>query len=193
MITCPNCRAQYLNGTLFCDECGTDLQTPAASTFGLEVSATASAAGLIKPALSPHETLPASAMPMPPVAKPQTTPRHTGPIRRDIELLVLNSGRKMSVPADKETVIIGRSDALTGEAPDVDLLPDNAVELGVSRRHACLTFRNPAVFITDLGSTNRTFLNRSLLLRGQPYAVKEGDEIRLGNAIIRVSRPTTLK
>lgn len=87
---------------------------------------------------------------------------------------------------DRSNIIIGRSDAVSGETPDIDLTPDDALELGVSRRHACITFRDGVPFLTDLGSTNRTFINRQVLMRGQPSLLKDGDEIRMGNAIIKV-------
>lgn len=204
MVICPSCRSEQMNGTLFCSECGADLQTPATPTFDLPS----------EPAPSPHSyqtgpTLPrpvrASGTPvrssMPP-ARPASAPsshtysdparaaqapvrRNQIPVRSDLRLIVLNSGRVLECP-DQENVIIGRSDATTGDVPDIDMTPDNALELGVSRRHACITFRDNQVFLTDLGSTNRTFLNRQVMMRGQPYEIQDGDEVRLGNVIVKV-------
>ncbi len=135
---------------------------------------------------------------MPP-ARPMTTPTYTEPprpatttprrnqvpIRNNFRMIVLNSGRVLECP-DQENVIIGRSDATTGDQPEIDLTPDNGLELGVSRRHACITFRDNQPYLTDLGSTNRTFINRQVMMRGQPYEIQDGDEVRLGNVIMKV-------
>jgi hypothetical protein len=201
MVICPSCRSEQMNGTLFCSECGADLQTPATPTFDLPS----------EPA-SPHSFQTGPTVPRPvrapgtpvrssmPPARPVSTPvqahpdtskgaapprRNQIPVRSDLRLIVLNSGRVLECP-DQENVIIGRSDATTGDVPDIDMTPDNALELGVSRRHACITFRDNQVFLTDLGSTNRTFLNRQVMMRGQPYEIQDGDEVRLGNVIVKV-------
>jgi hypothetical protein len=201
MIVCPNCRSEQMIGTLFCSECGVDLQAPSVSTFDLanepeppEKKTTGprpiksiggpakSGAPPARPASNPAYA--ASA----PYAIPEQQPvvRHSQtPTRSNFRLIILNSGRVLEC-ADQENIIIGRADASTSDAPDIDLTPDNGVELGVSRRHACLTFRNNQIFLTDLGSTNRTFLNRQVLMRGQPYEIQDGDEIRLGNVIVKI-------
>lgn len=192
MIVCPTCRAENMKGSLFCSECGSDLQTPAAITLGLEddqMDALPAPARVSNAAnYTQQKELDLNFLPAPDdfqVARPVQTARPQVQLRDDIELIVLNTGRRVSCP-DRENVILGRSDAMTGEMPDIDLTPDDAIELGVSRRHACITFRDDAPFITDLGSTNRTFINRQLMMRGQPYPIKNGDEVRLGNAILKV-------
>jgi pSer/pThr/pTyr-binding forkhead associated (FHA) protein len=195
MIVCPNCRAENMKGSLFCSECGTDLQTPAAITLGLEeddVDNSPQSGSGERDLYSVNQTskrdMNFDFIPPPDIAAIPSTKassRPQAPVRDDMELIVLNTGRRIVCP-DRENVILGRSDAVTGEMPDIDLTPDDAVELGVSRRHACITFRDGEIFVTDLGSTNRTFINRQLMMRGQPYPIKNGDEIRLGNAILKV-------
>lgn len=191
MIVCPNCRAENMKGSLFCSECGTDLQTPAAITLGLDDDLAESPAQP-RDSYTVNQTTKREMnfdfLPPPDIAavpSSKASARPQAPVRDDIEIVILNTGRRLLCP-DRENVILGRSDAVTGEMPDIDLTPDDAVELGVSRRHACITFRDGEMFVTDLGSTNRTFINRQLIMRGQPYPVKNGDEIRLGNAILKV-------
>ena len=106
-------------------------------------------------------------------------------MRYDFQIVILNTGRLVECP-DKDNVIIGRSDKITGDSADIDLAYDNALGLGVSRRHACINFREGRPYLTDLGSLNRTWLNRQIMMRGQPYQLKDSDEIRLGNAILKV-------
>jgi hypothetical protein len=188
MIVCPSCRAEQIDGTLFCTECGTDLQGSVSPTWGLDnepippVTESRFNTGNISP---PNFMVAASPpIPEPPVLQHEATV--AGPVRKDLKLIVLNTGRRIDCP-DRNNIIIGRGDAITGEMPDVDLTPDDALELGVSRRHACITFREGQPYITDLGSTNRTFINRQVLMRGQPYSLKDGDEIRMGNAILKIN------
>jgi hypothetical protein len=198
MVICPSCRSEQMNGTLFCSECGADLQTPATPTFDLPSepsphSSYQTGPTVPRPVRAPGTPIRSSMPPARPAsspaysdnskAAPTATPRR--PVRGDLRMIVLNSGRVLECP-DQENVIIGRSDATTGDVPDIDMTPDNALELGVSRRHACITFRDNQVFLTDLGSTNRTFLNRQVMMRGQPYEIQDGDEVRLGNVIIKV-------
>ena len=121
---------------------------------------------------------------MPPRPPKPPVPNRSN-IRDDLRLIVLTSGRVIECP-DKDNVIIGRFDTVTGERPDIDLTQDNGVELGVSRRHVCINFRDNAPYLTDLGSKNYTFLNRRQMMRGQPYPLQNGDEIRLGNVILKV-------
>lgn len=78
-------------------------------------------------------------------------------------------GRKFAVRADKP-VILGRE---TG----VDLLVDDD---SISRRHGRISAINGAFFITDLNSSNGTYVNGSRV-GGPPTALKDGDFIRLGS------------
>lgn len=53
------------------------------------------------------------------------------------------------------------------------------MEKGVSRMHADITFEGGMYFITDLNSTNGTFLNEKEIETGKAIRLKEGDEIRI--------------
>ena len=188
MIVCPACKSQQINGTLFCSECGSDLQNPSSPTHGLHddnsQDLVIQTGNRVPTKFNSFQLDSLESYFLSPVSKPTEEPAQIQ-IREEFKLVVLNSGRKLDCP-DKANIIIGRCDAFTGEAPDIDLAPDDALELGVSRRHACITFREGAPFITDLGSTNRTFINRQVMMRGQPYSLKDEDEIRLGNVILKV-------
>ena len=194
MVICPGCKSEQMNGTMFCADCGLDLQVPAVPTFDLisPASKPGQAAASVAPKAGRSQPPAPSKSTMPP-ARPVAGPGEPGSAsrrsqtapRRGFRMMVLNSGRVVDLP-DQENVIIGRSDASSGDAPDVDLNPDNGMELGVSRRHACITFRDAQAYLTDLGSTNKTFLNRQAMMRGQPYEIQDGDEVRLGNVIVKI-------
>jgi pSer/pThr/pTyr-binding forkhead associated (FHA) protein len=82
--------------------------------------------------------------------------------------------------------ILGRVDRDEPTDIDVDLTPYKAVEKGVSRRHMKLELVKDTVSLTDLGSTNGTFLNGQRLQPFQSRIVRDGDEIRLGKLSVRI-------
>ncbi len=76
--------------------------------------------------------------------------------------------------------IIGRFDPSVGPI-DVDLggLPEGAY---VSRKHAKLTEEEGIWTVTDLGSSNGTYILRSDFEKVDSAALSDGDEFALGNA-----------
>lgn len=87
----------------------------------------------------------------------------------------------------KAETIFGRRDPATGAMPDVDLTPFAGYRMGVSRRHAAIRFgETNNLDLWDLGSSNGTFLNGDRLNAHRPYRLHDGDEIRLGEMMIRV-------
>jgi len=72
---------------------------------------------------------------------------------------------------------------LTQPTTTIGRATDNQVVLSdslVSRHHARLTWAEGVYYITDLGSTNGTWLNGVELEAKMPRALKEGDTIRIG-------------
>lgn len=70
-------------------------------------------------------------------------------------------------------IIIGRSS-------DLDMV---LVEDMVSRRHAKITTMNDEIIISDMGSTNGTFVNGEKVSRSR---IQEGDRILVGTSIIKM-------
>ncbi len=212
MIVCPHCKTEQMNGTMFCSECGWDLQTAAPKGREFDLGELFSTSLPAAPPVMPvppnpvtrrHATNPKKAAPEaktggpvqadypvfpPPLPAIPVTPAPSARVVNrwlpEISFIVLNTGRFIECPR-YEKVVIGRSDLVLEDAPDIDLTQDKGAELGVSRRHAALTFQDEQVFLTDLGSTNKTFINRKLLPKGLPHELHNGDEIRLGNIILK--------
>jgi pSer/pThr/pTyr-binding forkhead associated (FHA) protein/peroxiredoxin len=90
-------------------------------------------------------------------------------------------------------------DARTGEAPEFRMLKSEATigsgednqlvirRASVSRSHASLAFRKDHFEISDLGSTNGTFVNGRRV--SSPVDVEVGDEIRFGDALFVLGKP----
>ena len=70
-----------------------------------------------------------------------------------------------------------------GRAPSSDIVID---EPFVSATHARFTLQGPELVLEDLGSTNGTLVNGHGIT--QPVTLREGDEVQVGDTIMRVSR-----
>ena len=51
----------------------------------------------------------------------------------------------------------------------------------MSGQHFALLVQNGGIFLSDLNSTNGTFLNGNSLLPHKPEKIREGDKITLAN------------
>jgi pSer/pThr/pTyr-binding forkhead associated (FHA) protein len=100
-------------------------------------------------------------------------------------LVVVNSGLRLPVcSSDQPVVVAGRSDALSGVAPDLDLEAYAGELAGLSRRHARFTWRDQRCWIEDLNSVNWTYLNHQRLAPEKPTLLQDGDLLRLGNVLL---------
>jgi pSer/pThr/pTyr-binding forkhead associated (FHA) protein len=86
--------------------------------------------------------------------------------------------REVDLPAPQ--VRIGRRSASKGTNPEIDLADSDP---GVSHSHALLTLSvDGAWLLSDLGSTNGTYLNdeQQALTAGQTRSLKDGDQVHVG-------------
>ena len=99
------------------------------------------------------------------------------------------TGEELTLPPGKCQLIIARKGEkprrveLTGDTINIGRTNDNEVVLsqsGVSRQHARIERTNNGWQITDLGSTNGTYLDRQKLLSGIPELWAEGTLVRVG-------------
>ncbi|OFK22231.1 FHA domain-containing protein [Olsenella sp. HMSC062G07] len=72
---------------------------------------------------------------------------------------------------------------VVGRSPSSDIVVD---EPYVSATHARFTLQGPALVLEDLDSTNGTLVNGHPI--NQPVTLRDGDEVQVGDAIMRVSR-----
>lgn len=82
-------------------------------------------------------------------------------------------------------VIIGRGDENHANV-DINISAYEAAEKGVSRCHAALEVVDKTLMVSDLNSTNGTFINGQPILPGHRRVVRDGDELLLGHLLIQV-------
>lgn len=83
-----------------------------------------------------------------------------------------------------ERLVMGRMDPQFAPEHFLDLSPYQAHTKGVSRMHAAISQMGHTLMLTDLGSTNGTFLNEQRLMPNQPRILRDGDMIRLGHLVM---------
>ena len=81
-----------------------------------------------------------------------------------------------AIPLTRPKLLVGRRSSC-----DIKLDFQN-----VSSHHCELELRDGYWHIRDLGSSNGTFLNGTRLSAHRPYQIRDGDEIRLGQMVVRV-------
>lgn len=168
---CPSCGAVNPAGEAFCSDCGVSL---------LGAPAPAAVHAVPTPAAD-HEAQPAVA--------PQAASVATGaPASLQARLIVEADNQEFDL-AGKDTITIGREDAVSSIYPDVDLTPHGGEEGGVSRLHARIFNENGQYLLEDENSTNFTFLNRQRLAAKTPTPLSDNDEVRLGRVLLRFKTP----
>ena len=176
MSCCHQCQNKNLTGAEFCDECGARLPD-------LLVSSVAPPA---PPSFLRDDLKPSPARPISPISRLFEDEEEV--VTTNARLVLIKAGRAgQEFSLSKTEVLIGRWDAARGVFPDVDL-DDADLETKVSRRHARIFSQNNQYWIEDLGSLNGTVVNRQhRLQRGQPYLLKDGDEIIVGKTFLKFS------
>ncbi len=91
------------------------------------------------------------------------------------------------VLTDNLSIILGRADPGAHTGSDmINLTHYGALDRGVSREHARLHLKDNRLYVTDLGSTNGTFLAGKRLLPNEPTLLRKGDELLLGRLAVQV-------
>ncbi len=162
-VACPSCGSINAPGEAFCSNCGVSLMaTPSAATPPPS------------PAIVATPDVTAAPAPAPAPAAAALNAR----------LIVEADNQEFDI-SGKDSILIGREDAVSNIYPDVDLTPHGGEEGGVSRMHARIFVENGQYMLEDENSTNFTFLNRQRLSGKTPTSLHDNDEIRLGRVLLR--------
>lgn len=164
MIACPKCGYENLDGEQICIKCGTLLTDPKTYQSTQSLGDTDFEPGMPK----------------------WGSARFNGTMHLILD--VLDSGASFRFDAEQVVeVLMGRRDPDTGEQPGVDLTTSDGAGKGVSRKHAKIVRRDGALHIVDIDSANGTYLNGQRLVSGQPRILRDGDDVRLGHLVLRVT------
>lgn len=169
---CPSCGHRNRPGILLCENCGTNLSTGRQSGIGTR--------DLMREQEKGENQLDAEAQ--------QAVDTAGGAnFTEDMVLRIeIEGGSTPMLVYPKQEIIMGRRDPNTGGMPDVDLTAYAGYRMGVSRRHAAIRLQDKQLHVSDLGSSNGTFLNGTRLNAHRPYQLKDGDEVRLGQMVLRL-------
>jgi len=163
MIVCPTCQHENLDGTVFCSDCGMQLE-------GADPTVTQAIRG--------SETLHI------PADEKQTDFYSTG-VDTWASLHLVESGHILPV-SGREEFTVGRISDAQPIMPDIDLTPYKAYASGVSRLHAVLKREGERVILRDLGSSNGTYVNGKRLQANADQVLHHGDILSLGKLKIQI-------
>ena len=104
-----------------------------------------------------------------------------------VALVVRGISESVRFAEDRTEVVLGRSDLRSPTRPDMDLNYVGAAERGVSRRHARLELKDGHLYITDLNSSNGTFLRGTRLNPFTPTLLRSGDEVMLARLAVSIT------
>jgi len=101
-------------------------------------------------------------------------------------LIIGENAEKLKLPTRKKLMLGRRATSQPEDDDFLDLTPYRALDYGVSRQHAYIGYYDESYVLTDLGSTNGTYLGEKRLTPYAWYSVKSGDQFRLGNLYISI-------
>jgi hypothetical protein len=167
MIVCPNCQHENIDGTMFCEDCGSQVVTMDSQITQIISEDESRAAEVI-------EEIDTSDLPP---EKPN--------VDTWASLHLIESGQILPL-ADRSEFTLGRVTDDQAIMPDIDLTPYKAYAQGVSRLHTVIIREGKQAHLMDLGSANGTYLNGKRLKPNVRQALKHGDLISLGKLKIQI-------
>lgn len=95
-----------------------------------------------------------------------------------IRMVAMNAPKYFEIVVDRDEFTIGKKAELVD-----GVIPFNSM---ISRKHCRITRRGNTYYITDEGSANGTYVNRSRIAPGQPCQINRGDVIRLADSDFQI-------
>jgi hypothetical protein len=122
--------------------------------------------------------------------KEQIATSYTPP-PKGLSLFLLTSSKPIALCMEQE-FILGRGESLISEFV-LDLTEFDAITMGVSRRHAMIKIIEDKYILTDLNSSNGTWLNGERLLPAKQHDLPSGAVIQLGRLklVVVYSKPAS--
>lgn len=117
----------------------------------------------------------------------EDAPLNTTTLGEKQEVILLIRGMVERVVMEAGIIYkLGRFEIGTAGEDEIDLTPYGAMDRGVSRVHSQLHLEEGKVYITDLGSTNGTYISGTRLEANTPTVLRKGDELLLGRLAVQV-------
>jgi hypothetical protein len=164
MIICTNCQHKNVAGTMFCVECGAQLD-------GIDT--------LVTQAIT-DEQIAEELTKKSPRPEPVSAPANSW-----ISLHLMDSGKILPL-ASRNEFTLGRLSEGQPIMPDIDLTPYQAYASGVSRLHAVVKRDASRVMVMDLGSSNGTYINGRRINPHMEESLGHGDIVALGKLKIQI-------
>jgi hypothetical protein len=193
MAVCPKCKAQAASNVKFCGQCGASMEQrlcpnghvmepgwdtcrycPTAPNLG--------ATRVVKPTRVASQLKVVGAQPEAPMKKPSTTTQLYGENKREIGSpllgwLVVTQGKEQwrDYRVTEGHFILGRD-------KECEVVVDDE---HASSRHASLRFKEGKVLLTDLDSSNGTFVNGEQISRAE---LNDNAEIKIGDTVLKFKK-----
>ncbi len=167
---CPVCSHSNANGALICAECYAPLTRPVTA----EPDTTQDRASVL---LGKQNGGP----------PPRRPTRHVDLLGPDsVALYIAGTEEPLTIQLTSEA-ILGRHAPSSIAQPRVDLAPYGAFTKGVSRLHAAIRrTQDNLLVVTDLDSTNGSWLNGTRMESHRLYALRPGDRLLLGQVEVEI-------
>lgn len=122
--------------------------------------------------------VPAPAPTPAPAPRPAPAPQPTG-----TEVMILQAVQH----TEQVCIALPKSDLLAGTRVGAGELELHGNPY-ISGRHCKFSYQNGQYYLTDIGSSNGTYLNGRMLTRDVPQALQDGDTITIASSVFRVKR-----
>jgi len=159
-IFCSVCKNKNERNAVFCKHCGAALGyrpgEPAATTVntgGLEKNGVKLPDSVIDKELIPED---------------------------GIAIYAAGTSKPIYLHFDKELVFGRTSDKDEFDESLIDLTSLGGFQMGISRRHAVINRTEDGYVVTDLSSTNGSWLNNERLMPNKSYPLASGSQLRFG-------------
>ena len=162
---CPVCKNKIKRDVVTCAFCGAPLEPEADGQ-------------------APVTTVPIASFQPELVLRQSERLQHLAEFPADALILYVTGDDQPLVVPGLRSMVLGRK-VPDAPADVVDLSKYEATNLGVSRQHVQIDFTE-AYTITDLGTTNGTWLTQKSPQPHRPYPLRSGSEVRLGSLRLSV-------
>ncbi len=166
MIICLKCGHKNMTGSIYCDECGSQLTA-------LE--------DLVTQRMDPEPG---------DLAGPRSSKQEARrPAAAKLDtwgtMHLLDTGQMLPL-SERGEFTLGRVSDGQPIMPDIDLSPYHAYASGVSRLHAVIKRNGERITIMDLGSSNGTYVNGKRLTANAEQVIHHGDVLTFGKLKIQI-------